>query len=118
MEEVWEIIYYEQVSGSNPVRDFIQSLPLKAQAKIARSLDFLATYNIHIGPPHVKKLCGTPLWELRLLGGDNIRILYVTVLMRSFLLLHGFEKKTNKTPRKEMKLAITRLSEWKKREHI
>jgi len=117
MDEPWEIVYYKQMSGVKPVREFIQSLPLNAQAKIARTLDFLATYNIHVRAPHAKKLQGTPLWELRLLGGDSVRILYVTVLVRSFLLLHGFEKKTNKIPMKEIRVALARLSDWKKRQY-
>lgn len=116
MSEVWKIIYYELSSGTKPVLDFIASLPLKARAKIARSLDLLAVYNIHVHEPHAKKLQGTPLWELRILGQDSVRILYVAVLGKSFLLLHGFEKKTAKIPTKEISTALARFIDWKKKQ--
>ena len=112
----WRIIYFQTQSGSNPVRDFIQSLTINAQGKVARTLDLLSNYNIRVREPHAKKLRGTPLWELRILGGDSIRIFYVAVLTESFLLLHGFEKRTNKIPKKEIDTAISRLIQWNSRD--
>jgi phage-related protein len=58
---------------------------------------------------HIKKLTGTPLWEIRILGGDNVRILFVTQLAKQIILLHAFVKKTNKTPAKEIGIALKRL---------
>lgn len=66
-------------------------------------------YGLQAIIPHVKKLTGTPLWEIRILGGDNVRILFVTQLERQILLLHAFVKKTNKTPAKEIAKALKRL---------
>lgn len=111
----WTIIYYQYTTGANPVRTFIQSLSVSARGKVARSLDLLANYNIRVREPHAKKLRGTPLWELRILGGDSIRIFYVAVLSESFLLLHGFEKRIQKTPRKEIDTALSRFADWKQR---
>ncbi|MBU1327004.1 type II toxin-antitoxin system RelE/ParE family toxin [Patescibacteria group bacterium] len=51
--------------------------------------------------------------ELRILGGDSIRIFYVATSGRAFLLLHGFIKKSRKAPKKEIKVALTRLKEYK-----
>jgi phage-related protein len=115
MVEEWIIFYYLTSNGSNPVHDFITSQSENAQGKIGRTLDLLSKYNIQVREPHVKKIGGTPLWELRILGGDSLRIFYVVVLSKSFLLLHGFLKKTNKTPANEIKIAINRLTDWRRR---
>ncbi len=65
--------------------------------------------------PHVKKLTGTELWELRILGSDSVRVLYVAMTGKTFVLLHGFKKKKDKTPPKEIKTAESRLVELKSR---
>ena len=70
-------------------------------------------FGVTTGNPHIKKLTGTELWEIRILGQDNIRIFYVTITGRVFLLLHGFKKKKNKTPDKEIRTALNRLVEHK-----
>lgn len=115
MDEKWEIIYYETSQGKSPLCDFIQTLDTKTQNKIADILDLLEEFGTLVGPPHSKKLSGTPLWELRILGSDNIRIFYVAVVNRKFLLLHGFQKKKQKTDLKEIKTATGRLSDYQLR---
>jgi len=107
----WSVIFYETARGEKPVEEFIQSLDVKAKDKVARTLDHLEEFGTHLGPPHMKKLSGTSLWELRILGSDSIRIFYVTFTQKTFLLLHGFKKKKQKTPRKEIKIAENRLTE-------
>ena len=47
-----------------------------------------------------------------IIGQDSIRILYVTQSQKQILLLHAFEKKTDKTPLKEIDTALTRLAEF------
>jgi len=111
----WKIIYYETDSRTSPVFDFIQSLGSKAKAKVINALDLLVEYGIQIGPPKVKKVTSTDIWELRILGKDNIRIFYVASSGRSFLLLHGFLKKRQKTDKKEIKIATLRLKDYKSR---
>ncbi|MFV1917708.1 MAG: type II toxin-antitoxin system RelE/ParE family toxin, partial [Patescibacteria group bacterium] len=51
-------------------------------------------------------------WEIRILGKDNIRIFYAVVYKGDVLMLHGFIKKTRKTPRKELLVALDRYREW------
>lgn len=61
--------------------------------------------------PHVKHLEGK-LWEMRLIGKDGIaRALYVTALGRRVVIVRVFIKKTEKTPRAEMDLALQRAKE-------
>jgi phage-related protein len=85
-----------------------------AQAKISNTFDLLLEFGIRLGLPHVKKVVNTNLWELRIVGGDNIRIFYVASSGKKFLLLHGFVKKTQKTNKNELKTAIFRLKEFNK----
>ena len=61
--------------------------------------------------PHVKHLEGK-LWELRLTGRDGIaRALYVTAIGRRMIVVRAFVKKTQKTPRSEIELALQRAKE-------
>src|SRR3989338_6955492 len=111
----WKIIYYETAQGQSPIFDFIQNLDIRIRNKIADVLDLLAEYGIQIGSHHAKKLAGTPLWELRILGESSIRLFYVAIVGKQFLLLHGIIKKTQKTPTKEIKTALARLKEYQSR---
>ena len=115
MEEQWSIIFYKTLQGDTPVNDFILSLEVKAQSKIKDSIKLLQEFDVRLGPPHIKKLTGTELWELRILGSDSMRIFYVAVTGKNFLLLHGFKKKKNKTPPKEIRVAEDRLTEFRTR---
>lgn len=115
MDDKWKIELYENTRGEKPVEEFFESLDKKANLKIARAFELLETFGIEGGYPHVKKLTGTDLWEYRILGSDSIRILYVTISGKIFLILHGFKKKKQKTPTKEIRIAQERLQEYKLR---
>lgn len=106
------IYYYTTENGGNPSKKFIESLNVKQQRKITRILAYLEEYGLITAIPHVKKLTGTPLWEIRILGQDNIRIFYASVLTDSILILHGFIKKSEATPRKEIDISLNRLKDW------
>lgn len=116
MESDWKITYWSAPNKPSPIYEFIEMLSDKTKSKIIQSFQLLVQYNIQLKEPHVKKVTGTSLWELRILGKDNIRIFYVAVIERKFLMLHGFLKKTQKTPRKEIRIALDRLLEYKSRE--
>lgn len=115
MNQKWKIIYYDTTQGRSPVFEFIHDLDIKVQNKIATVLDLLEDLGTLVGPPHSKKVTGTPLWELRIVGSDNIRIFYVAVVNRQFLLLHAFQKKKQKTDLTEIKTAIARLNNYNSR---
>lgn len=115
MDQKWKVKVYESPSGDKPVEEFIKSLDEKTQLKVSRTLDLLEEFGLEGVYPHIKKLTGTSLWELRILGANSIRIFYVTITGRIFLLLHGFKKKSQKTPSKEIVLAQRRLNEYRSR---
>lgn len=106
----WKVAYYVSSSGGNPVKQFLDD-NLKAKAKALRIFSNIEEYGLLSVIPHIKKLTGTPLWEIRILGADSVRILYVTREAKQVLLLHAFIKKTNKTPSKEINIALVRLKE-------
>ncbi len=108
-----QIVYYRYKNKENPVKQFIDSLSSKQHAKIFRILLYIEKYGLSSILPHVRKITGTPLWEIRILGKYNIRIIYIVLLSNIVLLLHGFIKKTNKTPKKEINIAFQRLKQWK-----
>ncbi|HSW88304.1 MAG TPA: type II toxin-antitoxin system RelE/ParE family toxin [Candidatus Saccharimonadales bacterium] len=106
------IQYYVAKNGENPVKEFIDSLSKQQKAKIFRIFLTIEEYGLLTILPHTKKLSGTSLWEIRILGKDNIRILYVTVTNKHVLVLHGFIKKKQKTPQKEITIATIRYKDW------
>ena len=115
MPSPYVIYYFISPSGDNPVGQFLDSLSERQQTKILRLLQYIKEYGLSAILPHTKKLIGTPLWEIRILGKDSIRVFYAIPLKNVVLILHGFIKKTQKTPTKELRVALTRYSEWRKR---
>lgn len=109
------IIYYTTSKRENPVSDFLDSLSQKQQAKVLRIIQTIKKYGVLSVLPHLKKLIGTPLWEIRILGKDNIRVIYLVENENLIVLLHGFIKKTQKTSQKDLSIAINRYSVWNKR---
>jgi phage-related protein len=107
-----QVQYYTTENRRIPVKEFIDSLSQKQRRKVFHILRAIEEYGLLSVIPHLKRLIGTPLWEIRILGQYSIRILYVTPLQNSVLLLHSFVKKTQKTPMKEMNIALARLKDW------
>lgn len=115
MDEKWTIEYYKVSDEKIPVKEFINSLNVKTQNKIFELIGLLKEFGINLGMPHSKKVTGSPLWELRILGGNNIRIFYIAKTGKTFLLLHGFQKKKQKTDIREIRIALDRLLDYKTR---
>lgn len=109
----WRVVYYVSSRGENPVSKFLDECSKKQQNKILRIFQHLQEYGIQVAIPHIKKLTGTPFWEIRILGKDNIRIIYVVEINQLVVLLHGFFKKSQKTPLKEIEICYQRYSDFK-----
>lgn len=104
---MWKIILFETARGEKPVEKFIKSLDEATIAKVAHKIDLLEKHGAYLSMPHAKRL--TPsLYELRIRGKVEIRIIYA-FLRRNIYLLHVFRKKTQKTPTGEIKTAARRL---------
>lgn len=107
------MVYFVSTSGDIPVRDFLDRAKPKLKTKTLRILMTVQEYGLQAVAPHVKKLTGTPLWEIRILGTDNVRILFVAQVGKQVLLLHAFYKKSQKTPIREIAVALARLKEYR-----
>ncbi|HWS49047.1 MAG TPA: type II toxin-antitoxin system RelE/ParE family toxin [Candidatus Methanoperedens sp.] len=93
------------------ITEFLNSISPKQQSKVIRIIHTIEEYGLTSANPHLKKIFNTPFWEIRILGKDNIRILYVSVILDEIILIHGFIKKTQKTPTKEIKIAMKRYQQ-------
>ena len=89
------------------VERFILSLDKSTAAKVLRTVDLLEEFGNRLGMPHSKKVA-LAIFELRIRGKHEIRIFYTFYKSRAHL-LHGFIKKSQKTPQKELHTAITKF---------
>jgi phage-related protein len=103
----WRVEILNEAVGAE-----IAALPADMQARFFRLAERIGQVGLEsLGEPHVKHLEGK-LWELRLTGRDGIaRALYVTVMGRRVVVVRAFKKKTQKTPRAEIELALRRAKE-------
>ncbi len=90
------------------IDNFIKSLEKPTGTKITRHIDLLVRFGSQLCMPYSKSL-GSNLFELRIRGQQEIRIFY-TFNNRIAILLHGFIKKTQKTPKREIEIALVKLN--------
>jgi phage-related protein len=94
------------VTISTDIDDFIYSLDTEMQVRIARVEALLEKYGYKLGMP-VSKSLGGGLFELRIMGSSQVRLLYC-FHKDTVYFLNIFIKKTNKIPKREIDLAIKR----------
>ena len=96
------------------VRSELEALPLDISASFLRIVQLIEANGLEkVHEPYVKHLEG-PLWEMRMKGRDGIaRAAYVTAIGRRVVVVRVFPKKTQKTPRREIELALKRAKEVK-----
>ena len=92
--------------------DEIRSLPQGLQARILRLMQIVEAFGIdRLHEPHARQVDGK-MWELRAKAAEGIaRGLYVAMVGRRVVILHVFEKKTQKTPARAIALARQRMKE-------
>ena len=90
----------------------VEALPESLRASFLRIVHLIEAEGLErMREPYVKHLEGK-LWEMRLKGRDGIaRSVYVTAAGKRVVVLRTFVKKTQKTPRRELKLAKERAKE-------
>ena len=109
---MWNIEYYQSGASISPVEEFVDSLDAKSRARIARTLDLLEEFGISLGMPYARHL-EKQLWELRVRHGRNrYRIIYFLYTGQTFILLHGFTKKTGPVPRADTEMAESRRVDY------
>jgi phage-related protein len=92
----------------------VRALSVDMQASFRRIAEMIEAHGLEkMREPYVKHLQGK-LWEMRLKGPDGIaRSVYVTASGRRVVVLRTFIKKTEKTPRREIELALERAKDVK-----
>ena len=102
--------FYQTPGGKEPVREWIKGLSPDDRQCVGRDLQKVE-FGWPIGMPYCRSL-GRGLWEVRsdLTDGKIGRVIFCIVSSR-MVLLHGFIKKTQQTPAKELELALKRLKE-------
>ncbi len=107
-----EITFFESDFGDKPAEEFLASLEPAARAKVVRSLEMLRSFPI-VPAKFWRKLSGQKLWEVRAEYAGNIyRILATAAPQNRVVLLHGFQKKSQKTPRQDMEIAQQRQKRY------
>jgi len=111
-----EMRFYRTDSGHCPVEDFIDSLNGKQAQKVAWVLNLIEELD-SVPARYFKKLVNTDdLWEARIDSGSNtFRLLGFFDENRLIVLAHGFQKKSQKTPKQDISLAQERKKDYFRR---
>ena len=113
-----KIYFYKDRNENRPVADYIRELAKKTDKdsrvklhKIRDYINALSEYGLQLKEPYIKHLDGE-IWELRPLRD---RILFVEWHNGSYVLLHSFMKKTQRTPKREIEQAKRELADLTER---
>lgn len=110
-----EIKFYEDSMGHNPVKEFLDELDPKMRTKMLRSIMALQEMGVSLRMP-LSEYLEDGIFELRAQVGTNIsRVMYFFMIGNQAILTHGFIKKTQKTPSREIERAKKIRSDYIKR---
>lgn len=115
---MFKVNFYRDKTGTQPVKDYMKDLASQngkdARIRLKKMQDYiriLQEYGTRAGEPYMKHLEGD-IWELR---PTKDRVLFTAWYQSGFVLLHAFEKKTQKTPEREKERARRELADLKER---
>ena len=108
-----KINFYTTKNGKCPISDFLDSLSGKQVQKVAWVLQMIEELDV-IPATYLKKLTNTDgIWEVRVqVSGNIFRLLGFFDGDNLVVLNNGFQKKTQKTPTKEIKIAEKRRKDY------
>lgn len=113
MNPILDVRFFRTDAGAEPVREWLKDLPAIDRKMIGEDIKTVQ-FGWPLGMPLVDHL-GSEIWEVRTKLGNRIaRVLFVTE-GQTMVLLHGFIKKQQKTPRPDHDLAKDRLKQLKRR---
>ena len=112
----FKVLFYQKADGSEPVKQFLNSLDKKMRAKMVRTIEALQNNGNDLREPYSKHL-DDGIFELRAkVGTDISRVLYFFFIGQRVIFTNGFIKKTQKTPKKEINLAKKYRNDFLQRE--
>lgn len=110
--KILQAAFFVTDTGKRPVRDWLMELTPQDRKAIGEDIATLE-FSWPIGKPKCSPIRGVKgLYEVRssISSGRIARVFFV-LIGNQMVLLHGFVKKTQKTPDKELKLATARMKE-------
>ncbi|RME60341.1 type II toxin-antitoxin system RelE/ParE family toxin [Candidatus Parcubacteria bacterium] len=112
MSDMFQVLLFESPSGRSPVKDFIEAQSQRDQARILAELDDLMEF----GPfPRGNKIrhVRNKLWELRFPGERGaFRFFFCVASGNRVVIVHAICKKSRKTPKQDLELALRRAKQW------
>lgn len=117
---MYEVVFYKDKNGKEPIKDYIYELSQKqtskdARIKLKKIIEYigqLKAYGVSAGKPAIDHITGTDLFELR---PTSDRIFFAYWQNNTFVLLHHFVKKTQKIPPREIEQAKRNLKDFLER---
>ena len=109
---VLNVVFYRSESGNEPVRGWLKELEREDRRQIGEDIKTVQI-GWPLGMPLIRKI-GKDLWEVRTTLESGIARVFFTVDGGYMILLHGFIKKSQKTPQNELKTARARLGNYKR----
>lgn len=101
----FEVEFYTKDNGDKPAKEFILSLDIKMRAKVLGIINVLEEKGNRLREPYSKHL-DDGIFEIRgKVGTDITRVLYFFYYGKKIIITNGFIKKTQETPKSEIKLA-------------
>ena len=107
----FRVVFFKMESGREPVREWLKELDKEDRKRIGEDIK-LVQFRWPLGMPMVRKM-ESDLWEVRTrLKNHMIGRTFFTIHDKEIALLHGFIKKSQKTPLNELKMARSRKEQW------
>ncbi len=113
--KMYLIDFYETVDGKCPVSEFLDSLEPKMKAKMLRTIDLLEQNGPILREPYSSPM-NNGLFELKAKQSSNItRIFYFFFYGKKVILTNGIVKKSQKTPKADLILALKYKADYERR---
>jgi phage-related protein len=104
-----QVVFFQTQRGNEPVREWLKSLQTDEKRVLGEDIK-TAQFGWPLGMPLIRKL-EPGLWEVRSNLPSGIARVLFTVEANTMILLHGFVKKSQKTPLDDLQLARERLKQ-------
>jgi phage-related protein len=108
-QPILSVAFYASAAGNEPVREWLLGLNRDDRKAVGRDIK-TAQYGWPLGMPLIRKL-EPGLWEVRSRLAAGIARVLLTVDGQTMVLLHGFVKKSQKTPAADLRAARQRLTD-------
>jgi len=100
----WIVEYYVNARGESPVKKLLLEQDPRVKAKVMDAIEISTKSGPFLKPPYMKRLLPN-LYELRIKSTVVVRVFY-SPIAGIYYLIHAFVKKIQKTPEKELKIAL------------